>query len=429
LYNLSKQLLQGEEKIVIWGAGYIGYSTAAFFAKKGVSSTLIDIDEDKITKINEGNPPYEDMRTWLGFNIDPFTQIIQATSNWKEIVTKGNPVYFVSVNTEKDGEPWDYAIKDVCKKISKDKTNPLVIIESTIVPGWTDRIIKPILGNNAKIVIAPRRDWFTLPGMTVETLDRVIGASNQSVLEEAEETLKIISKKIHYANNYRISELVKSVENAYRNVGISLSYELTLAFPDVNMREVLSLCATKWNMDEYYPSIGIGGYCIPIAPLYVLSGTEKKISLFDDAMRIDSKMPHVIVNKLSELNIRSVCILGIAYKGNLKVHISSPSVRLAKLLLDNGFDVGINDPLYSDEELKKIVDAIIVKFPDEIYGWDCIIVACDHNQYKALDKKKLYSNLNGCRKILDCFGIWGDLKDKFSSLGIDYHMIGDRNWL
>jgi len=427
--NLRKSLLQGDKELVIFGAGYIGYSTAAFYAKKGVASTLIDIDQKKVSTINHGKPPYKDIETWIGFDLHPFTNLIKSTSDWWKIVSRGNPVYFISVNTEKNGEPCDEALKDVCAKIAQDPKKPLIIVESTVAPSWTDKIIRSILGKKTKIAIAPRRDWFTLPGMTVETLDRVVGATNKKALKEALSVLGIISQKIHPASNYHVSEMVKSIENAYRQVGVALSYQLALAFPEINIREVLELCATKWNMDEYYPSIGIGGYCLPIAPMYIMSGTENPMTIFKKTIEVDKEMPQIIANSLSSQKIKSICLLGIAYKGNLKVHTSSPSLRLSKILLDMGFEVGINDPLYDKNELMKLSNALIVDFPQDLHGFDCIIVACDHNQYTAVNKEELYTNIEGCKRILDCFGVWFELKDKLESLGIEYHIIGDKNWL
>ncbi len=427
--SLRKKLLQGDKEIVIFGAGYIGYSTAAFFARKGVASTIIDIDPQKIEIISQGRTPYKDMETWIGFDVKPFNALIKATSDWLKVILRGNPVYFISVNTEKDGEPWDNALSDVCSKIAKDPGRPLVIVESTLAPNWTDNIMKPILGSRAKIAVAPRRDWFTLPGMTVETLDRVVGATSKKTLGQAISVLSIISTKIHSASSHRVSELVKAVENAYRNIGIMLGYEISLAYLNTNIREVLRLCGTKWNVDEYYPSIGIGGYCIPIAPKYVLSGTEIPIQLFHAAMDVDRKMPRIIAYRLFERGIRTALILGISYKGNLKVHIASPGLRLADALMDQGIKVSIHDPLYSREELEQLSNASPVDYPNSTQNIDCIIVACDHDQYKAIPKEKLYETLEGCKRILDCIGIWAELKDKFKTMGIEYHLVGDENWL
>ena len=86
--SLRKKLLQGDAEIVIFGAGYIGYSTAAFYARKGVASTIIDIDPEKIKIINQGRTPYKDMQTWIGFDVSPFNSLIKATSDWDKVTCK-----------------------------------------------------------------------------------------------------------------------------------------------------------------------------------------------------------------------------------------------------------------------------------------------------------------------------------------------------
>jgi len=424
--NLRKKLLTGEAKLAIWGAGYIGYSNAMHFAKHSVSSILVDIDEKKVKLINDGEPPYKEIKTWLGFDISPFTHLVTATSNWKQAHLC--PVHFIAVNTEKDAKPWDAALRNVCSKIVKCQPR-LIIVESTLAPGWTDSIVMPMLGSQAQIAIAPRRDWFTLQDKSLEVLDRIVGASSEEALKEAIDVLSIVSRKIHVASNYRIAELVKSVENAIRHLGIAFSYQLALAYPNLDVREILRLCATKWNIDLYQPSIGIGGYCLPLSPQYVLSGTTVDIPILRNAVYADFVMPKVIANEIAHRKLTKVCILGLAYKGNLKVHVSSPSIRLAKELKAIAIDVGVNDPLYSNEEIVCLSDCYPVPFPSGLRDFDCIILACDHDEYKAIRMVDLFNSLSKCKLILDCFGLWFEFKHRFSELGIEYHAVGDAGWL
>ena len=85
--NLRKELLRGNKSLAIWGGGFIGYNTAAFFAKHGVSSLIIEIDEKKIQTINNGHPPYPEIEAWLGFNVTPFSKLIHATNDWKQALS------------------------------------------------------------------------------------------------------------------------------------------------------------------------------------------------------------------------------------------------------------------------------------------------------------------------------------------------------
>ncbi len=428
--KIRRNLLEGKSKAIIFGAGYIGYSTAAFYARQGVSSILIDIDPMKIQKINAGIPPYDEMKSWIGFDIAPLSHMITATADWEDVIHEGNPVYFISVNTERDGKPWEFALEDVCQKIAKDPGKPLVLVESTLTPGWTDDYVKPHLPQ-AKIAIAPRRDWFTLPGMTLETLDRVVGALDEEALEEAVDVLGIVSKKIHRASSYEVAELVKAVENAFRFVAVAMAFELSRAYSHLNVREVLELCGTKFNLDTYYPSIGIGGYCLPLATQYVKAGTGADMQILEAAEQEEIRSPLLIADHLRAKGVNNICILGVAYKGNLKVHVASPGLRLAEVLEKHGFNVRINDPLYTDKEIQKLMreEIEVVRFPEGMAGIEAIIIAADHAHYKAIPKIDLIEYIpKGCR-ILDCHGVWAELREFFKEAGIIYHLVGDAGWL
>lgn len=414
-------------RIVIFGAGYIGYSTAAFYAKNGINSLLIDIDEEKVETINSGQPPYPELQGWLGFDTAPISHLINATTDWTELLTQDSNIVFICVNTEKNAEPWIDALEDVCTKIAECSEPPLVIIESTLAPGWVDRIVLPLLGS--RVAVAPRRDWFTLPGQSVEVLDRVVGATDQKTLDEAIQVLGIISKKIHPASDYKIAEMVKSIENAYRQVCIALSYQLAISFPHLNIREALKLAATKWNMNLYQPSVGIGGYCLPLAPKYLLSAARVDISIFNESIKADDFMPHQIARSLKKRGVKTACVLGIAYKGDLKVHIASPGLRLAKALESMGILTSIHDPLYTYDEVKNLTTVHPIRFPVDMIHHEAIIITCDHIQYKTVTKKQLLTGVKNCKHILDAHGVWEKHRKLFEDRGINYKIIGEPGWI
>ena len=429
--HITQKLLYGESRIVIFGAGYIGYSTAAFYAKKGVESLLIDIDKTKVDKINKGEPPYPELQGWLGFDVSPVSHLIKATTDWKQVLEPEVEVVFICVNTERGAEPWTDALEDVSLKITEHPNDPLVIIESTMAPGWVETIVLPIIGE--RIVVAPRRDWFTLAGMSLEVLDRVVGATDKETLIEAVEVLGIISQNIHPASNFKVAELVKSIENAYRQVGIALSYQLATKFPYINIREALALAATKWNMELYQPSVGIGGYCLPLAPKYLLSAADNDISIFKEAIKSDEEMTKQIAESLKNRGVRNARVLGIAYKGDLKVHVASPGMRLANILNSMKIITGIHDPLYTFHEILDLDNrALGVKptpFPHWQYEYDATIIACDHTQYKAIRKDDLLVSLKKCKYIIDAYGIWEKYRTLFEEKGINYKVIGEPDWL
>lgn len=440
--SLRNQLLDGEKKIGIWGLGYIGYSSMAYFAKNGAKCLGTDLSEEKVNAVNEGKIAIPNLEYWLGFNVKPLADagMMRATLDWKELISDDVPVHLVCIPTEKGAEPYDGILIDVIEKLcdfKKTKTTrpPLIIIESTITPDRVEKVVLPILkkhginvGKDVLLGVAPRRDWFVEADKTLRTLPRVVGGTNPETTELMVEALGIVCNTVLKASDHRHAALVKSIENAYRHLDITLANQLSVAYPDVNMREVLKLVGTKWNIGTYHPSFGTGGYCIPIAPQYVLAGTKKPgaLTLLKEALKFDFEMPSRVVERLVKSGAKNVGILGLAYKGDLKVDVLSPTIKIVKDLKKNKIKVKVNDPYYSDEEIKKILDVESFNFPEGMGEFDAVLVACDHIHYKSTPVKNILSNLKKCKLILDNANIWGNIN--FGEK-IEFHIAGDRGWL
>ena len=213
----------------------------------------------------------------------------------KDLINEDVIAHFVAIPTEKDGKPYFDILKDVLHKICEIKSlnleyKPLVIIESTLTPKTSERMIIPLLknqgieiGKDILFAVAPRRDWFVEGNKSLRELDRVFGSIDESSNNATREVLEIVCDKLHAATSYRVSEMVKSIENAYRHMEITLANQLSLAYPDENMREVLKLVGTKWNIGTFYPGFGSGGYCIPLSSQYVTEGISdnNKLTLLE----------------------------------------------------------------------------------------------------------------------------------------------------
>ena len=262
--NYQKLLKSKKFKIAVWGTGYIGLSTMVYFAKKKIKCVGYDINQDKIKKINAGILPLADLANWFGFNIKSLVKsnYLKATSNYKDLITEDFLVHFIAIPTEKDGKPFYKPLLSVLNNIVKLNRNaknpPIIIVESTLSPKVSDKKIIPFLkkknfnvGKNILLSIAPRRDWFIEGAKNLETLDRVYGSTDEQSTKVTKDVLSIVCKKLHVASSYRVSEMVKSVENAYRHMDITLANQLSLAFPNDNIREVLKLVGTKWNIETF----------------------------------------------------------------------------------------------------------------------------------------------------------------------------------
>ena len=434
-----KTLLKSKKfKIAVWGTGYIGLSTMVYFAKKKIKCVGYDINYEKIKKINSGTLPLEDLRKWLGFDIKGLVNqnYIKATSNLKNLITEEFLVHFIAIPTEKDGKPYYKPLLSVLNNISKIKRDvknpPIVIIESTLAPKVTDKIIIPffkkkklIIGKNILLSVAPRRDWFIEGGKNLENLDRVYGATDKKSTKVTKDVLSIVCKKLHEASSYKVSEMVKSVENAYRHMDITLANQLSIAFPKDNIREVLKLVGTKWNVEAFHPGIGAGGYCIPLSSRYILSQVKdaNKLSLLRETVKTDDGMSKLIANSIAKKGLKKIGVLGLSYKGDLKVSVLSKVIPLVKILIKKKIKVKLYDPYFSNKEIYDAVKVKTFNFPKDLPNFDCLILSVDHKQFK-IRKNILEKYLKNCKLIIDHDGVWKKYK-----LKNNYHLSGDRGWI
>jgi len=277
--------------------------------------------------------------------------------------------------------------------------------------------------------VAPRRDWFISPEKSLKTLPRVVGGTTPQTTALMKEVLEIVCDTILPAKDHRHAELVKSIENAYRHVEITLANQLSLAYPGIDMREVLKLVGTKWNIETYHPSFGTGGYCIPLSSQYVLSGTKyaDKLSILSSAIQTDQNLPYMVAEVIAGKGARKVGILGLAYKGDLKVHTLSPTIRIVSSLKQKDIEVKVHDPYYLAAEIRRICGVGTFSFPEGLGEFDTILIIADHRDYQSIPRAQIIANLKNCRLILDNTGIWEGLS--LREIGVEYHIAGTAHWL
>ena len=209
---------------------------------------------------------------------------------------------------------------------------------------------------------------------------------------------------------------------------ITLANQLSLAFPKEDMREVLRLVGTKWNIGTFYPGFGTGGYCIPLSSQYVLQQVKNKksLSLLRETIKTDSSINKLIAKSIIRRGFKKIGILGLSYKGNLKVDILSPIIPFVKELKKNRIDVKVYDPYYSTQEIKKILNVNSFRFPTDLNKFDCIVVSVDHDQFKK-NLGKIFKKFKKIKFILDNNGIWENSKKSLKKY--NYHISGDNNWI
>ena len=279
--------------------------------------------------------------------------------------------------------------------------------------------------------VAPRRDWFvkdegSLKGL--KNLPRVFGCNSYECTEYMKNIIGRVCDKLVVAENYIQAEMTKSVENAIRHVGITLANQLADAFPDTDIIKVLQLASSKWNVELYQPSLGIGGYCIPLSSKYLLKASpEKTLSVLQETVTYNKRREQDMIELLLKENASAICVFGICYVGNVKVIKNSMIVDFVRKCIANNLNIKVRDSMYSADEIKNIFqhDDLVAKNDEK---FEMLVLFSAHKEYTDFFAEKICGMLYGKKIIWDNTGAWEKYRREFEQKGIQYKRIGSKGW-
>lgn len=421
------------KQIGIFGLGHIGLPTAAILANNNIHVLGADVNENTVNNINQGICNFEEPGLNSLVKDAVKNNYLSATTDL-EYVANTCDIIIVIVPTpifENKKADLTYVIS-ACESIKKGlKKGNLVIIESTVPPETGINVIKPLLeesglicGEDFYLSYSPER---ALPNNTIFEMThnaRIIGGFNEKSADLTAQLYSYITQgEIIKVKNITSAEMVKLMENTYRDVNIALSNELAKICEkiNVNANEVINAANYHPRVNLHTPGPGVGGHCIPIDPYFLIEIAEKygeTAKLISDSRLINDSMPDHVLSILSKFNdgISTVSVLGIAYKGNVDDVRETPSKKLIELLIKNGYRVVAHDPIVKKEVIETFnVDS--VSYEDSLKS-DCIIIMTDHDMYKELKPEQVKDKLViSTKPILD--------SDKFREAGINFQAIGD----
>ncbi|MFD7816355.1 nucleotide sugar dehydrogenase [Streptomyces sp. NPDC059785] len=407
--------LRGHD-IAIWGLGLIGYTLAGELARTGRRCMVVDIDEERVDRLNRGEIPFSHLpRLPESYAEETRSGRLRATADATDVLGEQYSVHILCIPTEAQGEVDGGTLADVAGRIAREaRARPLhVVIESTIAPEWIDSVVHPAFadaglahGTDYHLGASPRRDWLTEEGRNMASIPKVIGGDSPEATALMKELYQPICGELVEAPDAKHAALVKIVENYFRYRSILIANELGTMLPKYDMAAVLRMAATKWNMEQYHPSLGIGGYCVPLAKDYLAA--EPGVNGF--AEQLDAAEDKLFAEIRTALRqhgpLGKVAILGIAYAPEMKIHTRSPGVRLAQELTDQGAEVRIHDPLYSPAEITRITGCEPLAFPDGLAACDSVILVTPHAPYRDIDHDSLLELLGDGTCIVDNLGAW-----------------------
>lgn len=412
-------------KISVLGLGYIGLPTALLFASSGHEVIGVDVDEKKVNLLNQGKLPFREPGLKELFEKGKFR--FRASTKVEE-----SDVFLISVPTPLDEHTKAADLRYV--KSAAEMIRPylrsgnLVILESTVPPKTTERILIPILeksglkaGDDFHVVHCPER---AIPGKTIHEMihnDRIIGGITTRAANLAKKLYSSFVKGNIYLTDATTAEFVKLIENTYRDVNIALVNELAKIAEEygVNIWEAVELANKHPRVNLHKPGPGVGGHCIAIDPWFVIQNTSNG-NMIALARHVNDTMPNYTLRKvremLREIKYPTITVLGVAYKGNVDDARESPALRFIRLAENSGFKVKVYDPFVKKFEYP------LLTLGEAVRDSDCIVVITDHEVFKFLDPNEI-AKLMRSRCVFDARNILDH--EKWRKAGFRVRVLGD----
>lgn len=391
------------ERICVIGLGYIGLPTACMLARAGYEILGVDVSDDVINSLNSGDIHIKEEGLRELFKKAVSDKTIKVSKN----IEKAD-VFIITVPTplNKENKADLSHVIDATKRI-KDyiQRGNLVILESTSPPGTTRNVVGSIInkgtglksGKDFYLAYCPER---VMPGKIVYELvnnARIIGGINRESAEKAKEVYEKFVEGEIYLTTLEIAELVKLAENAYRDVNIAFSNELSLICSDygVDVWEVIKFANMHPRVNILNPGPGVGGHCIPIDPWFLLENISRRDTLIEKSRNINNSIPFIVSNKILEIVKEypdpKVTFFGLSYKENVSDIRESPAIVIYNELTKKGVNVSIFDPLVESNRYK------LSSLEDSLKNSDLLLLLTPHEIFKKVDLgyiSKLMRNKN-----------------------------------
>ena len=228
--------------------------------------------------------------------------------------------------------------------------------------------------------------------------DRVIGGLDEKATEMTRDLYSCFVKGNLYLTTSTTAEMIKLMENTYRDVNIALANELSMLAEDygINIWEAIEIANKHPRVNIHKPGPGVGGHCIAIDPWFLTENANNS-SLITLARNINDSMPIHVLKKVKEMfnGIENpvITVFGVAYKGDIADTRATPALKFIKLAEKEGFEIKIYDPYVKEFEYP------ILSLEEAVEGSDCIVVLTDHSEFKEIDLEKLAEKMRNLNII------------------------------
>ena len=423
------QTATATQTICVLGLGYVGLPISVVLASHGFSVTGVDIDPDVRDALSQGRSASSER------GLDGLLGEALKEGRFSAVATPIEAdVYLIAVPTPlTDDKKADLSFVRAAARslVPVLKPGNLVILESTVPPGTTEELLTPELersglkaGRDLLVAHVPER---VLPGNALQELTsnaRVIGGIDRASAEAARQLYaRFVTGEI-ILTDARTAEMVKLMENTYRDVNVALANEFALLAQElgVDVWQAIALANQHPRVNILQPGPGVGGHCVPVDPWFLASASSYPAPLIRAARAVNDGMAQRISALLQELlagvTEPSIAVFGLAYKGDTDDIRNSPALVIARSLRAQRWDVRLYDPYVRD-----LPDgAATFDSPAEaVADADALLLMTDHREFRSLDPGALRSAMRG-RLVFDARGLLDEAA--WRAAGFDVRRLG-----
>lgn len=409
------------------GLGYIGLPTAVMFANHGVRVHGVDINEKAVNMIQNKQLHIEEthLQERLEKAIDEgfFTVSTEPVEADVFIVAVPSPI-----NPDKTANT-DYIKKATASIVPYLKKGALVILESTVPPKTVENVMLPelrksnlTLGEDLFVAHSPER---VIPGRIFEELtnnDRIVGGIDQKSAEMTKELYEVFVKGTIHLTDATTAELVKVMENTYRDVNIAFANELAKIGDtlDVNIWEAIKFANFHPRVNIHTPGPGVGGHCIAVDPWFVVELAPELSNLVKLSRDTNDSMPAYVAKRTKDLLAEKtkVALLGLSFKGDVDDLRGSPAITVIEEMQKLGLEVASFDPYI--KEIEHPTQKLSLE--ETLKDADIVVVVTDHTEFKQLQPEAI-APLLANKVIFDTKNILTETD--WTAAGFEHHLLGN----
>ncbi len=406
-------------KICVLGLGYIGLPTASTFANHGLQVVGVDVNARVVETLRSGG---------LHIQEPGLRTLVQAAIASRHLVISQQPepaeAFIIAVPTPfYDDKRADMRYVVAAAEAIAPHLRPgnLVVLELTSPPRTTMDIVAPILETSGlkagtiqhpdgfHLAYSPER---VLPGQILRELienARVIGGVDPAAAEAGRDLYATFVRGDIVLTNATTAEMVKLMENTYRDVNIAIANEFSRLSErfGIDVWEAIGIANLHPRVKILSPGPGVGGHCISVDPWFFVEAASDITPLIRTSREVNDRQPHLVVERIAEalgtLADKQIAVLGLAYKPDVDDLRESPAVEVARLLAEAGARVYAFEPNKTEAEIEGVT--CVPSLEAALAKAEMIVLLVRHSEFLHLSPEEV-AERTSARLVFDAVNAW-----------------------